>query len=227
MGVGKGLKREKPSLQQVLVQLSPFYWQGDASWGWNTKVSFWTGKFFWFGFLPLKNSFRFPYDRLPSHRSPLAAVGSSRERVRACMYDACIRNTSQRVMCNFTSAQALIRPFPSPNSIHKIHIPNSRPTGSGEMEAFCELFFDNLATLLGVTGSAVGHIGFGLIAAPWRSTPALYNTLIAVEWERIYYEARGHYDALPVLRPLFRRIVRVPSCFLAKPCRGVLGWRGN
>ena len=56
------------------------------------------------------------------------------------------------------------------------------------MEAFCELFFDNLATLLGVTGSAVGHVGYGLIAAPWRFTPPLYNTLIAVEWERIYYE---------------------------------------
>lgn len=63
------------------------------------------------------------------------------------------------------------------------------------MEAFCELFFDNLATLLGVTGSAVGHIGFGLIAAPWRPTPKLYNTLIAVEWEKIYYEVKLHYTS--------------------------------
>lgn len=45
MAVSKGVKREKPSLQQVLVQLSPFYWQGDASWAWNFKVPFWTGKF--------------------------------------------------------------------------------------------------------------------------------------------------------------------------------------
>ena len=48
------------------------------------------------------------------------------------------------------------------------------------MEAFCELFFDNLATLLGVTGSAVGHIGYGLINAGWRNwIPDLYKLHIA------------------------------------------------
>ena len=40
-------------------------------------------------------------------------------------------------------------------------------TGSGEIEAFGELFFDNLATMLGVTGSAVGHIGYGLTGQSW------------------------------------------------------------
>jgi hypothetical protein len=59
------------------------------------------------------------------------------------------------------------------------------------MEAFCELFFDNLATLLGVTGSAVGHIGYGLINAGWRDwIPDLYKLHIAIEWEKIYYEVR-------------------------------------
>ena len=56
------------------------------------------------------------------------------------------------------------------------------------MEAFCELFFDNLATLLGVTGSAVAHIGYGIIAAPWRQTPAAYNFMIAEAWEKMYFE---------------------------------------
>ena len=44
MPVGTGKKREKVPFQQVLLQLSPFYWQGDASWGWNTKVPLWTGE---------------------------------------------------------------------------------------------------------------------------------------------------------------------------------------
>ena len=44
MPVGTGIKREKVPLQQVLLQLSPFYWQGDASWAWNTKVPLWTGE---------------------------------------------------------------------------------------------------------------------------------------------------------------------------------------
>lgn len=43
MAVGTGKKREKLTFQQVLLQLSPFYWQGDASWAWNTKVPLWTG----------------------------------------------------------------------------------------------------------------------------------------------------------------------------------------
>ena len=44
MPVGTGIKREKVPLQQVLLQLSPLFWQGDASWAWNTKVPFWTGE---------------------------------------------------------------------------------------------------------------------------------------------------------------------------------------
>ena len=44
MPVGTGIKREKVPFQQVLLQLSPFFWQGDASWAWNTKVPFWTGE---------------------------------------------------------------------------------------------------------------------------------------------------------------------------------------
>jgi AGZA family xanthine/uracil permease-like MFS transporter len=51
------------------------------------------------------------------------------------------------------------------------------------MEAFCELFFDNLATLLGVTSSAsyVGGIvgGFGADA---------YGSAIMSEWMKIYFE---------------------------------------
>ena len=47
MGVSsKAERRVKPTFQQVLLQLSPFYWQGDASWAWNRKVPFWTGKLF-------------------------------------------------------------------------------------------------------------------------------------------------------------------------------------
>jgi AGZA family xanthine/uracil permease-like MFS transporter len=107
MPVGKGIKRQKPTFQQVLAQLNPLAWQAGTSWAWNTKVPFWTG--------------------------------------------------------------------------------------SGEMEALCELFFDNLATLLGVTGSAVGHIGYGIVGAGWRNwgpqgpgTP--YNVQIAKEWEDIYFK---------------------------------------
>lgn len=107
MPVGKGIKRQKPTLNEVLSKLNPIAWQAGASWGWNTKVPFWTG--------------------------------------------------------------------------------------SGEMEALCELFFDNLATLLGVTGSAVGHIGYGIVGAGWRNwgpqgpgTP--YNVRIAMEWESIYFK---------------------------------------
>ena len=51
------------------------------------------------------------------------------------------------------------------------------------MEAFCELFFDNLGTLLAVTGSAqtVGNIagGFGADA---------YGSALSNEWMKIYYE---------------------------------------
>lgn len=43
MPVGIGVKRVKPTFQQVLLQLNPFFWQGDASWKWNSKVELWTG----------------------------------------------------------------------------------------------------------------------------------------------------------------------------------------
>ena len=62
-------------------------------------------------------------------------------------------------------------------------------TGAGDIEAFGELFFDNLATMLGVTGSAIGHIGYGILAAPWRSWgPEGYALACAQQWEKIYYE---------------------------------------
>jgi hypothetical protein len=45
MAAGKGKPaREKLQFKQVLLQLSPFYWQGNTSWAWNFKVPFWTGK---------------------------------------------------------------------------------------------------------------------------------------------------------------------------------------
>ena len=44
MPVGNGKKREVVPLRQVLLNLSPFTWQGDAPWGWNTKVPLWTGR---------------------------------------------------------------------------------------------------------------------------------------------------------------------------------------
>ena len=57
-----------------------------------------------------------------------------------------------------------------------------RAAGSGEMEAFCELFFDNLATLLGVTGTAmyIGSLSGGSSAA--------FKGALSSEWARIYYE---------------------------------------
>ena len=61
-------------------------------------------------------------------------------------------------------------------------------TGSGEIEAFGELFFDNLATMLGVTGSAVGHIGYGLTGQSWQGGPDGYPMAVATAWEKIYYE---------------------------------------
>ena len=50
------------------------------------------------------------------------------------------------------------------------------------MEAFCELFFDNLATLLGVTGTAmyIGSLSGGSSAA--------FKGALSSEWARIYYE---------------------------------------
>lgn len=101
MPVGTGIKREKVPFQQVLLQLSPFFWQGDASWAWNTKVPFWTG--------------------------------------------------------------------------------------SGEMEAFCELFFDNLATLLGVTGAAM-DVGNLAGSGSFATATDLFKNTVTSEWTRIYYE---------------------------------------
>jgi xanthine/uracil/vitamin C permease (AzgA family) len=57
-------------------------------------------------------------------------------------------------------------------------------TGSGEMEAFCELFFDNLATLLGVTGSA-SYVGS--LAYTGGDMP-VFSGAIMEEWMRIYFE---------------------------------------
>jgi hypothetical protein len=43
--------------------------------------------------------------------------------------------------------------------------------------------------MLGVTGSAIGHIGYGILAAPWRSWgPEGYALACAQQWEKIYYE---------------------------------------
>lgn len=96
--------RIKPqNFMEVLRDVNPLTWQGDASWGWNFDIPFWAG--------------------------------------------------------------------------------------TGELEALCELFFDNLATLLGTTGSAVSHIGYGLIAASWRNWgPPGYNFKIATEWEDMYFK---------------------------------------
>jgi len=58
--------------------------------------------------------------------------------------------------------------------------------GTGEAEALCELFFDNLATLLGVTGSAVGHIGYGIIGNGFSDVDG-YGLAIAKAWEKIYF----------------------------------------
>lgn len=58
--------------------------------------------------------------------------------------------------------------------------------GTGEAEALCELFFDNLATLLGVTGTGVGYIGYGIIANEFTSVPG-YGLAMAKEWERLYF----------------------------------------
>jgi xanthine/uracil/vitamin C permease (AzgA family) len=58
--------------------------------------------------------------------------------------------------------------------------------GSGEAEALCELFFDNLATLLGVTGAAVGYIGYGIIGNSFSDAPG-YGMAMAAEWEKVYF----------------------------------------
>jgi len=60
-------------------------------------------------------------------------------------------------------------------------------TGTGEAEALCELFFDNLATLLGVTGSAVGHIGYGIIGNSDLNGVPGYGLAVAQAWEKIYF----------------------------------------
>eukprot|EP00747_Dinoflagellata_sp_TGD_P158587 gnl/TRDRNA2_/TRDRNA2_177823_c0_seq4.p1 gnl/TRDRNA2_/TRDRNA2_177823_c0~~gnl/TRDRNA2_/TRDRNA2_177823_c0_seq4.p1 ORF type:complete len:672 (-),score=126.55 gnl/TRDRNA2_/TRDRNA2_177823_c0_seq4:753-2768(-) len=57
--------------------------------------------------------------------------------------------------------------------------------GTGEAEALCELFFDNLATLLGVTGTATGFIGYVLIGGAFGDVPG-YGMAMAKEWERVF-----------------------------------------
>jgi len=59
-------------------------------------------------------------------------------------------------------------------------------TGSGEAEALSELFVDNLGSLLGTTGAAVGHIGYGIVGG----LPAFaggYGAAIGREWEKVYF----------------------------------------
>lgn len=76
-------------------------------------------------------------------------------------------------------------------------------TGSGEMEALCELFFDNLATLLNVTGTAVFYIGYSIIGGnafgptgddgstveiTHPETGIGYGLAMAMEWEKVYFQ---------------------------------------
>ena len=55
------------------------------------------------------------------------------------------------------------------------------------MEAFCELFFDNLATLLGVTGAAM-DVGNLAGSGSFASATDLFKNTVTSEWTRIYYE---------------------------------------
>eukprot|EP00746_Dinoflagellata_sp_MGD_P159436 gnl/MRDRNA2_/MRDRNA2_86702_c0_seq2.p1 gnl/MRDRNA2_/MRDRNA2_86702_c0~~gnl/MRDRNA2_/MRDRNA2_86702_c0_seq2.p1 ORF type:complete len:661 (-),score=129.20 gnl/MRDRNA2_/MRDRNA2_86702_c0_seq2:260-2161(-) len=59
--------------------------------------------------------------------------------------------------------------------------------GTGEAEALCELFFDCLATLLGVTGTCVGYVGFGIVGGAMNEALPGFGTAIALEWERVYF----------------------------------------
>jgi xanthine/uracil/vitamin C permease (AzgA family) len=59
-------------------------------------------------------------------------------------------------------------------------------TGSGEAEALAELFFDNLATLLGVTG-ALEYIGFGIIGGIYDGVIPGFGTAIGAEWMRVHF----------------------------------------
>ncbi|CAK9073417.1 unnamed protein product [Durusdinium trenchii] len=58
--------------------------------------------------------------------------------------------------------------------------------GTGEAEALCELFVDNLGSLLGTTGACVGTIGYGIVGnlPPFAGG---YGTAIAKEWEKVYF----------------------------------------
>jgi len=66
-------------------------------------------------------------------------------------------------------------------------------TGSGEAEGLSELFVDNLGSLLGTTGAAVGHIGYGIVGtlgaftAVGMTDGSSYATAIAQEWEKVYF----------------------------------------
>jgi len=61
-------------------------------------------------------------------------------------------------------------------------------TGSGEAEALCELFFDNLASLLGVTGACVGTLGAIISFNDGINAVAPgYGPAIAKQWESMYF----------------------------------------
>lgn len=166
MPVGTGVKRVKPTFQQVLLQLNPFFWQGDASWKWNTKVELWTGA----------ASVRVGFSR----ERPCRPRASPRDR-------ATVAFPNPRVTQDVAARDAIID-----RTAHASPLaPLSASPGSGEVEAFCELFFDNLATLLTTTGAAIGDIGYGVIDASWRDwIPETYRGYIAVEWEKIFYQVR-------------------------------------
>jgi hypothetical protein len=59
--------------------------------------------------------------------------------------------------------------------------------GTGEAEALCELFFDCLATLLGVTGTCVGFVGYGIVGSEMDKELPGFGYMIAAEWERVYF----------------------------------------
>lgn len=60
-------------------------------------------------------------------------------------------------------------------------------TGTGEAEALCELFFDCLATLLGVTGTYCGYIGWAIVGGAMDEALPGFGTAIALENEHVYF----------------------------------------
>lgn len=59
--------------------------------------------------------------------------------------------------------------------------------GTGEAEALCELFFDCLATLLGVTGACVYYVGGGIVGGAMNGAIPGFGDKIGAEWARIYF----------------------------------------